>query len=44
MKRKNTLLLKLLLILTLVSSIARCAIPILTGGQDETPIAEPNEA
>ncbi len=43
MKRKNTLLLALLLLLTLVSSIACGAIPILTRSQDETPTEEPAE-
>ncbi len=43
MKHKNTFLVALLLILTLVSTLACGAIPILTGSQDETPTEEPAE-
>ena len=43
MKQKNTLLIAFVLILTLVTTLACGAIPILTRSQDETPTTEPAE-
>lgn len=44
MKLHRTPILIAMLVLTLLTTIACGAIPILTGGQNETPIAEPTEA